>query len=89
VENRRESPNLYNVATAFGQRPSAIIGLDDDLYTAYQFDSAILMIGRTCERLASDKADLETYLNGDTAEQYQAPPMEGLKKVKIGPDGVW
>lgn len=89
MENRRECLTLYNVATAFGQRPSAIIGVTDN-YTAYQFDVAVMLVGRTCERLArDDNGDLEIYLDGETVSKYQSPPVQNLPKVNINAMGTW
>ena len=52
--------NLYALATTTHQRPSDIIGIDDR-WAAYQFDSAVCLVGTTMEN-----AIQETVKSGDS-----------------------
>lgn len=47
---------LHNVAQAYGQRPSTVLGIEGDGWLAYQVDVACLVVARTVEeRTAPDE----------------------------------
>ncbi len=46
---------LHNLAAAYGQRPSAVVGLEDE-WAAYQFDMACLTLGRRVESALAKNA---------------------------------
>ena len=55
----RELLKLYNLGTAYGRRPSEIVGIDDE-WAAYQFDAACLVVGRKVENaLAENSAKIK------------------------------
>lgn len=85
--------NLHNLSSAYGQRPSAIIGISDD-WAAYQFDLAVLALGRHVEAGLADKRSINSLLEtpGDPAKQFgdiRSLARGPLRRVKIGPDGTW
>jgi hypothetical protein len=89
---------LYNQSTAFGQRPSAILGIDDD-WLAYDLDQAVLLVGRWIEnRLARRNKKgkriwtLEQLLaekGAPKSGQFRDPRLFVRRKVKIPESGIW
>lgn len=61
---------LYLMATTYRQRPSEIVGIADDDWTAYQFDAAVMAVGLEARSGRSSKGrntlpDDPQLLNGD------------------------
>ena len=46
---------MHRLAEAYGKRPSAVAGIDDE-WAAYQFDAAALALGRKVENALNDNA---------------------------------
>ncbi|MCC6454206.1 MAG: hypothetical protein IT328_04635 [Caldilineaceae bacterium] len=65
---------LYQTAEKTGQRPSALIDLDD-AYTALDFDNAVIYAGRTLESAAQEQ---ERVGSGPTAQWRHKYPIEQL-----------
>jgi hypothetical protein len=61
VQNKKDLWTLYNLATEFSQRPSAIVGIGDE-WAAYQFDVATLTWGREVESKITDGKSLHEAL---------------------------
>jgi hypothetical protein len=70
---------LDAIASRYGQRPSAILGISDS-WAAYQFDLAVLNAGRTGE-------------SGEPGEAQGRKPFSGLggkaRKMQVPESGVW
>lgn len=50
-----EMLRLWNFSTAYYKRPSEIVGVEDE-WAAYQFDAAVMRIGRKVENALSKNA---------------------------------
>jgi hypothetical protein len=70
---------LDAIASRYGQRPSAILGISD-AWAAYQFDLAVLNAGRTGE-------------SGNAEGTAGGKPYSGLgrkaRKMAVPESGVW
>lgn len=83
---------------SYGQRPSAVLGLEPASWEAYQLDVATLQLGRWVEGKLSERDEkgkpvwtLERLLNGETGEQREFAALKGkaTRTVQIRPDGTW
>jgi hypothetical protein len=91
------------MAEAYGQRPSAILAIEDD-WTAYQVDLATLLVGRRVESMtAPDErgrpgmsvAEALRRLDPQVGEakpergRFRDPGMFVTEKMAIPDSGVW
>ena len=51
---------MYQTAKTFGQRPSQIAQIDGDPWLAYQFDSAVALVGGAIENAAQETVNVGT-----------------------------
>lgn len=91
---------LFNLATAFGQRPSSYLGMDPVGWAAYNLDLSVLQVGRYIEgKLAERDKDgkpthkIENLLSDDpvvssTFMSFKASGMS-VQKMAIPESGVW
>lgn len=87
------------MATAYGTRPSSLLGYDATLWVAWQFDAAVLTFGRIVEGLMSerDKRGRPVHKLANLLKPYQERQrndgqfLRGMvsRKVKVKPDGTW
>lgn len=76
---------LHNLAAAYHQRPSQILGLETEL-ASWALDEACLMVGRRVENnLAQDKAAFDGFDMPamKTAQGYESTGHQPVKKVKL------
>jgi hypothetical protein len=95
---------LHQVAETYSQRPSEIVGVRD-AWVAYQFDVAVLMVGRRVEKITQDGkvsveaalASLEADGAGPAArsgtsfvgQKWADPRPMVSKKMAIPESGIW
>jgi hypothetical protein len=76
------------VATAYGQRPSAILGIYDPStgsgceWAAYQLDLATLRLGRQVEAALAEGKDVEEILSQDPPSPQPSQGMQSLSPSK-------
>ena len=78
MQSRRNLWTLHNLALTYGQRPSAVLGVEDE-WAAYQVDVATLTLGRWVEaRLAErDKKGRPIYSLAQLMAEPGAPRSAG------------
>lgn len=57
VRNRGSMWDLYRQAKAFGEKPSALFGIKDNRWLAWQFDQAVLMFGTWVDNKLNERDD--------------------------------
>jgi hypothetical protein len=101
VQNKRALWELHNLAAAYGQRPSAILEIENS-WAAYELDLACLTFGRWVENRLAERDRrgrpvhrLEALL-ADERESGSPDPDRfrnalGLvkRKVRVKADGTW
>jgi hypothetical protein len=104
ARKKSELWRLYCLSTSYGDRPSEILGIDDE-WAAYQLDDAVTYLGRWVEAKLSErhrksgkpKYTLE-YLLRDRGEGKDSSKRRvfrsavkgrAVKKVRVRPDGTW
>lgn len=82
---------LYNLGTAFAQRPSSILGIEEE-WTAYQFDVMCLLIGREIEQDVAKGGSVEGAVrrrgSGSKKSFRDARPYVS-RKMQVPESGVW
>lgn len=91
----REKTNLwrlYNVATAYGCRPSDLLDLETEL-ARWQLDEACLMVGRRVENNLNEGKDAFAGFDGGVIgaikRGYKSARAFVKKKMRIPDSGVW
>lgn len=91
TKQKRSLLNLDRLGRAYGVRPSAVVGIEDE-WAAYQFDMAALALGNRVERALADKEDVEAILGGkpskSRAKQF-ASAKRFARKMQVPASGVW
>jgi hypothetical protein len=82
LNNKRLIWQLHNLGTAYGIRPSAIIGVANS-WAAYQFDVAVLIFGRWVENRIADGENVQALLSNDHAKG-PAGPAGGCFRSVLG-----
>lgn len=78
---------LHSLATAYGKRPSELLGLQTDL-GRWSLDEACLVIGRKIENALKDGKDpfpQETIKAG----KFRSAKGLARKKMKVPKSGIW
>ena len=92
MANRREVWNLHQLAQAYSVRPSTVIGLDD-LWSAYQFDLAVLRLAQYVDAGLAKKQSIEALLGVPAAERKWSDPRTLVRgeipRVRINESGIW
>ena len=84
----------------YGQRPSSFLGLPPDSWEAFQFDLAVLTVGRWVDSKLAERDKkgnpihrLKELLNDDPRGQgaggFQSIKHLAVKKMKIPESGIW
>ena len=84
------------MASAYGQRPSAILGIEDE-WAAYQLDLATLRLGRQVEKELAEGKSIEEAFTPGPSPVHQNDGRGGgrfkepvaAKKMRIPDGGVW
>jgi hypothetical protein len=88
---------LHLLASEYGQRPSGILGVQDQ-WAAYELDLACMTVARRAERAMADGKSVEEALGdsrkGDsriapTATAYADPRGLVTKRMRIPESGIW
>jgi len=84
---------LHLMGQKYGQRPSSILGVDDE-WAAYQFDRACMTLASKVSEARRLKMPVSSVLaspqkkGGLEQAEFRPPPMP-TKRVKIPETGVW
>lgn len=98
MANKTELWKLHSLAASYSTRPSAFVGLAPTSWEAYNFDLAVLQLGRWIENMLAehDKDGKPIHRIGDLlsdrpAEQQQFRSMKGaaIRKMAIPENGIW
>lgn len=73
---------MHNLATAYAQRPSSLIGLADS-WSAYQFDVAVLALGRHVEAQLARGTSIEAALKVRTRSDRFVVPRGKVKRLPV------
>jgi hypothetical protein len=73
LNNKRLIWQLHNLGTAYGIRPSAIVGVTNS-WAAFQFDVAVLVFGRWVESRMADGENVQALLHDDYGKGLVGAP---------------
>ncbi len=78
------------MASAYGQRPSAILRVADE-WAAWQLDLAALIVGRDVEAMLAKGMRIENIfaLPSRVADYVRDPHTMVTRRVKIPESGIW
>lgn len=96
MRNRKNLWRLHTLGDAYGVRPSALLGIDDE-WLAFQLDETVLIFGREMENEMSKASADERKrsltdlfrMNRKPAQQFAPMKMPGIAKMKIPENGIW
>lgn len=95
MRNRRELWLLHQTAATYSCRPSALVGLDEDTWLAYQVDVAALLLGQRVASLTEDgRLSVSAALDRLEAERpaaggYRDPRPMVSRVMAVPESGVW
>lgn len=82
----------------YGQRPSSFLGLDAESWEAFQFDMAVLTVGRWIDSKLAERDKqgkpihrLQDLLREDTGPdaEFRSLKSPALRKMRIPENGIW
>lgn len=85
--------NLHHLAKEYSQRPSSVIGVDDE-WAAYQFDLATLRLAQHVEAEQRKGLPLHVILGAPDAARPRAhyasfKSLRAPRRMRVPPSGVW